>query len=482
MKNIRQTDLNNQSKALIKDTLLFAVSNFGSKILVFILTPLYTSILSTQEYGIADLINTVINFAYPVLTLAIAESTLRFAMDHNKNPEDVLYTSLLFEIISIVLLIIISPLIMRGKSTFSEYWYVFVFTYAVFNMHNCFSNYAKAIGKTRLYAVQGILQTVSVIVSNIVLLVVFKLGVYGYLFSIIVGYVVPSVLICVECNIVKGIKSFHIQGKLLAEMLNYSVPMIPTLLAWSANTSIDKFMIIGFIGLGASGIYSVAHKIPSILTTILSIFTQAWQLSAIENYGKEGQSDINSKIFVCFNFVNICCCLMITLIAKPLSRILFSNDYFTAWTCVPLLTASAVFSANSGFLAANFRAAKKTKDLFVSVLIGAIVNVILNLLFIPWLGVVGASLATSTGFFTTMSVRFVKVQKIVQIKLNTTKTSIMMLLMVLSIMFTTLDYRFAPAFTSFSILVIIVIHVKEVQSIFSLFSAVFKTLTHRIGL
>ena len=83
---------NKKIKTLAKDTGLFAISNFGSKILVFLLTPLYTSILTTEEYGIADLITTTIGFIYPILTLAIADATIRYALDKETDKKKVLNT------------------------------------------------------------------------------------------------------------------------------------------------------------------------------------------------------------------------------------------------------------------------------------------------------------------------------------------------------------------------------------------------------
>ena len=73
----------NKYKKLLTDTGLFVVSNFASKLLIFLLLPLYTNVLSTEEYAVADLITTTINLTFPVLTLSITEATLRFAFDKN---------------------------------------------------------------------------------------------------------------------------------------------------------------------------------------------------------------------------------------------------------------------------------------------------------------------------------------------------------------------------------------------------------------
>ena len=75
-------------KNLVKDTGLFAISNFGSRILLFLLTPLYTNVLSAEEFGLGDLLVTTISFIYPILTLSISEATLRFSMDKSFQHKD----------------------------------------------------------------------------------------------------------------------------------------------------------------------------------------------------------------------------------------------------------------------------------------------------------------------------------------------------------------------------------------------------------
>ena len=92
--------------------------------------------------------------------------------------------------------------------------------------------------------------------------------------------------------------------------------MIPTILAWAINTSIDKYMIIWRYDIGASGVYSVAHKIPTIVTTILSVFTQAWQLSVISNHGSDDESDFFTTVYKGLDFVSISGCMFVILISK----------------------------------------------------------------------------------------------------------------------------------------------------------------------
>lgn len=187
------------------------------------------------------------------------------------------------------------------------------------------------------------------------------MGLDGYLLSVIIGYIIPIVIMIVCGKLYKVIIPFELDWPLMKDMLSYSIPMVPTLLAWAINTSIDKYMIIGFIGLSDSGIYSVAHKIPTIFTTVMSIFTQAWQISAIANYGSDDESQYHTVIYSGLNIISVIGCLFVILLSKWFAAFLFAKDFYVAWRYVPLLTVSAMFASHGGFLASSFRAAKKTK-------------------------------------------------------------------------------------------------------------------------
>lgn len=419
-------------KGLAKDTGLFAISTFASKLLVFFLTPLYTSVLSTEEYGIADLVTTIINTIYPILTLSISEATLRFALEKDISKNEVLCTSILFIGISNILILFFYPLILALNEALVTYWWYFVITYIVFNIQNCFSNFIKGTEKTKLYAIQGIIQTIVIIICNILFLIVFKIGLRGYLISIILGYTIPFILMFFVGKIYLNLHPFRLNRNLIKEMLRYSIPMIPALLAWSINTSIDKYMITSMIGLSENGLYSAAHKIPTILTTVLSVFIQAWQIYAISNYQNPEASKNYSEIYNILNIFSIFACLGIIILSKPLAILLYAKSFFSAWKFVPLLTISAMFSSLSGFLAATYRAAKKTKSLFVSVIVGALINIVLNFILLRSLGTIGAAISTSVSFFVVWLIRFLLAQKMVKIvipKFRTVATYILLFVM-----------------------------------------------------
>ena len=320
----------------------------------------------------------------------------------------------------------------------------------MYNFHLCLSNFVKGIGKTKLFAIQGIVQTATVILCNIYFLLIAKTALQGYLLSIIIGLAVPTVLMLFAGGVFKYIFPFKPDKKLLGEMLKYSIPMIPTLLAWSINMYINKYMLIVLLpkgeGLSASGIFSVANKIPSLLTAVLSIFTQAWQLSAISNVNDSDESKYYTRMYGAMHIVSLVGCLLIIPFSKIASALLFDSSYYSAWQHIPFLTLSAFFSCLCGFLASAFRAYKKTGQLFISVAIGAAVNIILNLILIKTIGFVGASIATAASFLITWAVRMQTIQRLVRVKIRLTQTAITYILSILGCLLIIFDVPYAYVF------------------------------------
>ena len=115
--------------------------------------------------------------------------------------------------------------------------------------------------------------------------------------------------------------------------------------------------------------------------------------------------------------VSLAGCLLMIPLSKAASSLLFDPSYYSAWIHIPFLTLSAFFSCLCGFLASAFRAYKKTGQLFVSVSIGAIVNITLNFILIKTVGIVGASIATAASFLVTWAIRMHTIQQLVKVKI-----------------------------------------------------------------
>lgn len=419
-------------KDLAVNTVIFTISSFGSKILTFLLVPLYTSLLSTEEYGIADLISTTASLLIFILTIDIADAVLRFAIERKTNQEEILYFGIKVQLIgAFVLSIGLMIIKCIGILKWEDYCYYYLLLIFFFNaIHQTVTNYLRAINKLKDVAISGIIQTAGMISSNIFCLVVLHMGLKGYLISIIIGSLLSSLYCFLKIGSpLLGFINTKLDKKVQKEMIKYSFPLIFNGVAWWMNSSLDKYFIIGMIGIGASGVYAVSYKIPTILTMFNQIFAQAWNLSAIKEFDKEDKDGFFSNTYSVYNAGMVLSCSAIIIFNIFLARILYAKDFFQAWEYTSPLLISIVFSALSSFIGSIFTAVKNSKIFAVSTVTAAVINMILNAILIPFCGVQGAAIATAISFFTIWLVRMVCVKKYIELKINIKRDIIAYLLL-----------------------------------------------------
>ena len=437
----------NKYKKLLSDTLLFTISNFGSKVLVFFLVPLYTNILSAEEYGIVDTVTTMTGLLVPVLTLLVSEAVLRFALDHKQISDQhrVLSAGLVLILISSALLLCFTPLagLLRGSWNFlGKYWLWLVAVYFCNALNHCLANYTRGLDKTKLFAVSGILYTGVLIAANLVYLLGFGMGAEGYLLAIITADIfgILHKIICGGYS--RYMLKLSCSKALLKEMLRYSIPMIPSTVAWWVMQLSDKYVIIAVSGVAVSGIYSIAYKIPSIMSVITNVFTQAWQISAIKSHGDKDNADFVSNVYNMVMMFIVGISAVLILMSKHLGYILYAKEYFVAWAFVPILIVAYMFSGLSGVLASVYSAEKKTGMLFVSTSVGAVLNIALNLLLIPRYGAMAAAYTTLIAFAVTWLVRTIHVRTLIRLRVNYGKMALSFLVLTAQAVVVSLDLSF----------------------------------------
>lgn len=369
----------------------------GSKLLIFFLVPYYTYVLSTAEYGTADLITTTASLIIPVVTLSITEAVFRFSMDEKADYKALFSNGLLIVCIGGVISFVATKTL--EDKNIGGVWNLCWILIVAESLYNLAAQFIRGIGKTRLYAIGGFIQTLILVVLNIAFLLKFKLGILGYILAMVISYA------CVFLVYVIAGKIYMYVGRwnwpLCRKMLRYSLPMIPNGLSWWAMSYADKYVILIFLGAAANGVYLVAQKIPTILTMFTTIFHQAWQISAVEEGSNKGKSDFSMSVYDNLQAVMFICTSFIIAVVKPLYAVWVSNDYFEAWETTPMLLLATVFSCLSQFLTVNYMVDKKTIGSLKVTLVGCAVNVTLNILLIPHFGIIAAATATFVGYLST---------------------------------------------------------------------------------
>lgn len=392
--------MNQKIKYLITNTGLLFISNFASKVLVFLLVPLYTSILTTSEYGTYDLIYSTVQLLSVVLTLNIADSVIRFSIGNEKDNQKKSFTvGLKFTLLSCIVLTVFFLFIKISHvgTQIYDYWYQFSLIYIAYVLNNLICQFARGIDDIKGVAISGVIGTTAMIFFNVVLLLWFDCGLNGYFFAMSLSLILPALFLFFRDKMWRYIA--FADGHMLInayekEMLKYCLPLIFINLSWYINNVSDRYVVTLMCGIAENGVYSVAYKIPAILNAVQVVFIQAWQLSAIKEYNSEDGEIFYRKTYQCTHVVMTMICSFLILSTKIISKYLFAEEFYVAWKYVPFLLTYIVFNTLSGVIGGVFSAAKDSSKLAWTGIIGATVNVILNVVLVYFFGTLGAAIAT----------------------------------------------------------------------------------------
>lgn len=403
-------------KELLSNTLLFTVANFGSKLMVFLMVPLYTAVLSTDEYGIADMVQTTATMLIPILTAMIAESVLRFCFLKEYSSNEVFSVGIRITLLGTFLgtLLCICFLYIPFFRSLGLYVLFIPVLFLSNSMVNLFHKYSRGIGNVKASATAGLISTLIVILLNLCFLLVLKIGVLGYLMAYALGDFIAVAYMTFKNNAVKAYTSTKNQ-KLRKDMLKYSIPLVPNSLSWWALSSVNRYVMLAWLGVSAVGIYSATLRIPTILTVLCDIFAQAWLLSALKDYGSDESKrfirSMHNKYFVLLIILTA----IIILLSCPLAMILLSGEFYQYWWVTPYLFISVFYGALVGFLGSIFSSERKNTMQFISTMIGTIVSFIVTILFFKEYGAVVVAISTMVGYYIIWLIRRVAVNKYINV-------------------------------------------------------------------
>jgi len=173
---------------VLSNTFVFALGNIASKFLQFLLVPFYTRVMTGEEFGTVDLLQAAVSLLLPISVLSIFEGVFRFAMEKDCDRSQVLSVGLVFTVLGSAVMCLVGLIVQRFLNPVFV-WLVIANT-AANALWTLFSQYTKAIGKSVLFSVSSVLMTLFVLILNILFLVVFHMGVEGYM----LGYTLSALL------------------------------------------------------------------------------------------------------------------------------------------------------------------------------------------------------------------------------------------------------------------------------------------------
>ncbi len=429
-----------RSSKLISNTLILSLGTVGSKMIQYLLLPYYTNVLNTAEYGIVDNLQNIASLLIPIISMTISEAIFRYAMDKQYDPRAVFSNGNIITIFGAAVSLIISLLLMPFLQSVNMIQYMFtVVIYVCVNMFrtNC-SLYVKAINRTTLFTIDNMLLTAATVISNILFLSVFKLGIVGYMLGYIVGNAVSALFLIFVARLYRAFSFKYFAKDICKTLFIFSIPLIPNTVCWWISNSSNRFMISYFINVSENGVFAIAYKIPTIITIIVGVLMQAWQISANESAEDKHLKNYYTQMYDIIDSMVVVLSGAAVLASKITVDLMATENYAHAWQFVPMLVVSVYYFSKAQLLGTIYTTFKKTGMAFVTNFIAAAVNIALNYVLIrAWNSALGAAVSTCISYCVLCYVRKKDTRRLIKLENSISKETITgLLLLAEAIIFT----------------------------------------------
>lgn len=447
-----------RANSLLNNTIIYAIGNFGSKVLSYAMVPLFSFFVNKEDLGLYDLFLTSISLLFPVVTLQLSEAMYRWLLtcENPKDRKKVISTGVFSSIILLLifgLCYLISTYFYNFR--YQEYFYLLLIGASLFPIAQ---QIIRGLGKNKLYSFIGLLNSVLLIFFNVLFLFFLNYGLLGILLASIISYSL-SVITCIflgKIYMYIDIRSYTF--KHLVELLKYSTPLIPNAISWWLINAANRFLILHLMGIEANGDFAISSRFPAILAVINSIFMLAWQDIAISKINNNEDISFVSKLFNQFLILEMCLTILLIPISKFLVNYVVESSYQDTWKYMPLLFLGTAFSSFSAFYGSVYLKDKRTINLFITTIIGGLVNIGVTYFLIPVIGLFAPGVGTLLGFATVFILRVINLRSYFNLDINWLKlisltvVSILLFLLALKDMFSIHILIFAVGLVLFVVL------------------------------
>ena len=408
-----------RNKELAINTVILGIGQLIPKFLAIVLLPLLTSYLTTEEYGNYDLILSIASLLIPVITMQIQQAVFRYLLASKIAENKTLYVtgSLVYIGISSVVCYPIVYLILRLFKIDSLSAVLICLLFFSEALYSLLGQIVRGLGYNAKYSVSVVVYS-AVNLAAAVMLMGFHMGLQGVIISLTIGYLSSDLYMVLVSGMLAYFKLDEFSRKALKELLNFSMPIVPSSIAlWVVNLS-DRLIIINFMGAAENGIYAVANKIPSLYNTAYGIFNLAWTETASKVSDDGDPAEYYTKLFSgLFKFL-IGVMLALIAVTPIIFKVLVKGDYGTAFFQVPILYFGIFFNSLVNFYSGIYIALKRTKQVGYSSVAGAAINALINIFLIGKIGLYAASISTAVSFLAIAVYRAVDLNKVIEIKYN----------------------------------------------------------------
>ena len=393
------------TKKFFKSSMVYFMGNVLTKIISFFLLPLYTTRISTDEYGYFNTSTNYLDILIAILCMEIWSVIMRFMFDYEgrRGKEKAITNGLVIFCVSLLGYCAVFAVLALALDL---QYLLLIFIMGLCSMIQAIYTYTtRGLGYNAVFAVSGIVGSLVNSLTNVALILGFSMTVKSLYLAAIAGYVVQILMLERKVHLLRAIHPKLVRPRLLKRMLRFSLPLAANAVCACFLTNYNSIMVTNLLGLSENGVFSAAGKFAVALTLVSSCFSMAWQELFFSKGGEEDKGAFYTRAMsYYYRFLTLTLALLL-----PVVNVVFSffigPEYAGAFPLVPLYLISTGASIYSGFLGYIFSSDKRTNVVMVSTLAAAAVNVACLHLTIRWIGAQAASLALLLGFAACIVIR-----------------------------------------------------------------------------
>lgn len=403
---------------LLNDILIYGFGMVSVKIFNFLFIPFLTKYVATEQFGEYDLMSSLILLLIPFVTFEVSDGIYRYILSAKSIEEKNMYISnglmvLLKGIwISFIFLLLIFITKLNVKIPYLIYNYIWLVMAAT---NGVFAQIIRGIDKALVFSINSIIFSISTISLNIIMVVILNMNIFGLILANVFGFLISNIFLFTYILINSDITK-NINKATQLVLIKFSGPLIFSTISWWVMNVSDRYLAAKFVGLKDLGIYSMANRFSAMLAFVYTIFELGWQTLSIRSFNKNESKELYSKVFNLLALIMFSIVVLSLFFIKPFIGIFVSAEYYTTYRYIPLLLLAMVFNSFSSFYGIGYLAAKNTKGTVRTAVIACIVNIIINLIFMPKYGISVAVISTFLAFFTMAIIRIVEMKDYFKIK------------------------------------------------------------------
>ena len=385
---------------------IYAVAGVAQRALSFVLLPVYTRLIDPTEYGMLEVLNAFSSIAFAVLILGLASAINKVYHRDCASPQEratLLGTALLIDLPVLLvgtglLCVFAGPLStwILGRSGGEDMVPLIAVSGALAGMASLVLSTLRAQERATAFVVLSLSQFVVALCLNLLLVVGWGWGVRGILWGTLVSHVVS---VPVMFAVLRGHVAFGFNPAVVRPLLHFGLAIVPVMLAGWVTEASDRYILRLYRPLDEVAAYGVGYKLGMLIdVAVVWPFQLAWPAFAFAISHRAGHRETYARTLTYLSVVLTLVVLVTALSAEALLSVVVGERYRQGLVVIAPVALGYALSGVQYAVAPPIHLAGKTRLLPLLVGAAALVNLVLNLLFVPRWGMLGAAWSTAAAF------------------------------------------------------------------------------------